>query len=170
MLLCIGLVFPSVCMGPAGSSRALDQHAYERQDFDAPLPEPRPDQAQYVSAELDVASQTIDFGIAAVNRLQTRGEATLELPGMTPITLVKTRQQSLNGMVTMTLKQMHTTAINTPELVSTLTRRGDSFFLSLATARGGYRVEGRGSHSQITPNRVLAQRLIRHEADYRYAH
>ncbi len=157
-------------MGPAGSSRALEQHAYERQNFDAVAPSPLLEQAEHIAAELDVPSQSIDFGITAVNRLQTRGEATLELPGMAPITLVKTRQQSLNGMVTMTLKQAHATPIKTPELVSTLTRRGDSFFLSLATANGGYRVEGRGTHSQITPNRVLAQRLIRHEADYRHAH
>lgn len=162
MLIC-SVVVPEVCYGPtievsAEPPRQPITPTLARQNFDASKSNP----SQLNADDVDIPYESIQFDRENISELTRDGATTLELPGYSPITLTMERVNHHAGITSMTLRH--------EGLVSTLTHRGERFHLSLATPYGSYRVEGRADDTRFIDNRVLNQRMIATDLDYRYGH
>ena len=156
---------------------ALIKIAPERQFIDAELapattfPEipdgartltPMPLEEPLSPYDLDIPTQTVAFGAAEIDQLIVRGEVDFALPGHARITLQLLGLTEKHGMQHIRAKAL--------DNVTTITRRGHTFFATLALPTGSFRLEGQGASAQIYPHQLIAARSIRHEADYRHVH
>lgn len=154
---------PQICHGPT-ELRLSDQARLSpiptqvRQKIDAP---PAPGRHQPES-DLDIPYESVDFSFENIEELKNYGITTLELPGTSPIRLTMERLTHVGGITSM--------ALRSNGLRSTLSHRGNQFYLSLATPFGGYRIEGNSDESRLIYNQTLNQRTITTDADYRHAH
>jgi hypothetical protein len=109
---------------------------------------------------LDMPEMTMAFGTNDLNDLIAKGSTLIPLPGSTPIELRLVSVIERHGIEQ--IKAEH------QGLVSTITRRGDRFFATVSSPSDSYRIEGSMHQAQVFPHRLLAQRTIRHQTDYRY--
>ncbi len=104
--------------------------------------------------------EALAFDTAAVDALLATGTTTLHLPGAGSVTLQLDTHRRRAGTDFITARAAG--------LTSSLTRRDNTFFLTLATPGESYRIEGNASGSRLYRHSVLAQRTISHAIDYRY--
>ena len=168
--LILSAALPLVCYGPVESrtplhfavpARQIEAPDLERQNIDAATQTPSQNQP-FEPDEPDVPFEEIDFGLAHIGELANSGQTTLEISGLAPITLTMERVRTHAGMTSMTLSH--------DGLTSTLTRRGERFYLALATPRGTYRVTGDPHATRVVDNQVLNQRMIATDMDFKHAH
>jgi hypothetical protein len=110
--------------------------------------------------DLDVPYLEVAFGLPQLNSLMTDGQAELSLPGIAPMMLTLVKHNKDFGVDRLSVRHA--------DAISTITRRGDQFFATLALPQGGYRMDGWGNTSRLYPHQILAQRTLRHEVDYRH--
>jgi hypothetical protein len=122
-----------------------------------PSPEPAELPRTY---NLDMPEMTMAFGTNDLNDLIAKGSTLIPLPGNTPIELRLVSVTERYGIEQ--IKAEH------QGLVSTITRRGDKFFATVSSTSDSYRIEGGLHQAHVFPHRLLAQRTIRHQTDYRY--
>ncbi len=118
-----------------------------------------PNAADY---DLDVPYVEVNFGVSDLEGLLTTGSAKFAIPGYAPIELMLVKHKKQFGGDAISVRQA--------DSVSTITRRGNQFFATLALPSGAYRVDDWGDKSRFFPHQILAQRSIRHEVDYRHVH
>ena len=112
--------------------------------------------------DADVAYQEIEFGSRDIDTLLTQGAVPFELPGHAPVTLtLHNHQQQFGG---------DRISVAHGETLSTITRRGDNVFATIALPTGSFRLESHGNVSRVYPHRTLAQRANLYEVDYRHVH
>ncbi len=99
-----------------------------------------------------------------IDGLLQHGSLSVQLPGQEQLSLTLNTHQHITGTDRITL-----TSTDTTGFTSALTRRGETFYLTLATEAGSYRIEGDAQGSRIYPHQLLAYRQISHAKDYRYA-
>ena len=156
-------VIPHICHGPtvetlSSQARLPIAPVPTRQKNDA-VQHP---QRHLPEIDQDIPYETVAFGLPEIHELQHSGVVTLELPDGAPITLTMECMTHTAGITSMTL--------TSNGLRSTLSHRGEHFYLTLATPHGGYRIEGSGTQSRLIYNQTLNQRMITTDVDYRHAH
>lgn len=113
--------------------------------------------------DTDIPHIASDLASADVDNLLDTGQLSFELPGQADVALILASHRQTNNTDFITFTSQLT------GLASTLTRRGENFFMTLATGHGSYRIEGSGEGSQVYPHQLLAQRQISNAKDFRYA-
>lgn len=111
--------------------------------------------------DTDIPVLTSSLDLADIDTLITSGTLAVDLPDGTQTTLTLSRAKHQLGTV-------HVLA-EADGYVATITRRGDTFFATVATQNGSFRIEGSADGSLVYPHQLIAQRRIEHEADYRHA-
>ena len=111
---------------------------------------------------LDLAKMTMKFGTNELDDLIQQGSTVLPLPDSTPIELRLVSVVQRHGVDHIKAEYQG--------LVSTITRRGDTFYATVASPFDSYRIQGGSTEAQVFPHRLLAQRTIRSHTDYRYVH
>jgi hypothetical protein len=112
--------------------------------------------------DTDIPVLNSSFDLAAVDTLMRDGRVSLDLPDGRRSTLHKTQTRTEFGIT-------HLQA-EADGYVATITRRGEAFFATLANSSGSYRIEGNATQSRVFPHRLIAQRRLQHETDYRHVH
>lgn len=136
-----------------------ERQVTENQASDTPNP---------AAFDSDVPLQTTDFTTAEVDILASGGQATLFLPQTGELRLQAIDLRTTHGTEFMTLHTRSDVTDPDAAMPSVLTRRGDAFFLTLATPRGSYRIEGNATGSRVVSHQLLAQRQVSHADDFRF--
>lgn len=150
----------------------IDANQAQPPPFLRPVSEPegspiaKPSPAVAIAPEMafdtDIPILTSSLDLAALNTLIRTGSVSVDLPDGTHTRLQRTHTQEQFGMT-------HLKA-EADGYVATITRRGDEFYATLANSAGGYRIEGKATHSRVFPHQLIAQRRLQHETDYRHVH
>ena len=109
----------------------------------------------------DVPLEVMALQAADINRLLEQGTVTIDLPahGSLRLHLISHRQTA--GVDRIRFRQA--------DLVGSLSRRGENFFMTLPTASATYRVQGDATQTTYTTHGVLATRSLGHEKDFKHA-
>lgn len=111
--------------------------------------------------DTDIVYIELDFSLHAVKRLQLGETVSVYLPGHGELTLAPLTVKTSQATTVTSFKQ--------GDLVGTITQRGASFHMSLPTSSDLYRVQGDAHQTTAVSSNMLAQRMINHEKDFRYA-